>query len=254
MEKKRVVKLFKVIESSSYFAKNDVEESTVWKKLFSGWLNCIVDFNPNMKVENYYAEIMNLYQKCRIYATSSIVNSLYPLNTCSSQVTHIQNQPFNILARVRTAWGCEKLPDTFEERTFCSYSILTEKNVSHYGNHVLYGYYTNVSADLIAHIYPMDSLSQASAKVECDLTSKDNMLLDIEDLNQATLQRRTYNQLCIRTKGKNGKILWPDCIVCIDRVDEKSQKVADELALKIVVLHKNEDTIERNEDVYEYLQ
>lgn len=254
MKWERVKKLLEVIEKSSYFSKNDVKESIEWQNIISGWQNTISEFNPNMKVYDYYSEIMKLYQKCRKYATSSIVSSLYPLNTCSSQVTHIQNKHFNILARVRTMWECEELEDTFEVRTFCSFSILTEKNMSHYSGGVLYGYYTDVSEDLIAHIYPIDSLSKSGARFECDLTDRMNMLLDIEDLNQATLQSKTYNQLCIRTKCKDGKILWPDCIVCIDRIDETSQAIADKLSLKIVVLHKNKDTIERNDDIYAHLK
>lgn len=126
--------------------------------------------------------------------------------------------------------------------------------MSHYTNGVLYGYYTNVSMESIAHIFPIDSLSNARATTESELTKKINRLLDIDDLNQATFEAKTYNQLCIRTKDKDGKILWPDCIVCIDKVDEASRNVANELDLNIVVLHKNKDTIERNEDIYANLK
>jgi len=248
MTGERLKELILSIEKSSYFSKNNIKNSDLWKSIKD---------RDNQKIDlsiDYYSEIMDLYHKCRNYATSSIVNSLYPLNELSSKVTHIQNQHFNILARVRTMWEDKKLSDTFEIRTFCSFSILTEKNMSHYGDSVLYGYYTNVSEDLIAHIFPKDSLSEAGARYESELTKKNNMLLDIEDLNQFTLKLKTYNQLCIRTKTKDGKILWPDCIVCIDEIDERSQIVADELDLKIVVLHKNEDTIERNDDIYAHLQ
>jgi len=248
MTEERLKELILLIENSSYFAKNDIKNSILWK-------NIKTEENQDIDLSiDYYSEIMDLYHECRSYATSSIVNSLYPLNELSSKVTHIQNQHFNILARVRTMWEDKKLSDTFEIRTFCSFSILTEKNMSHYGDSVLYGYYTNVSEDLIAHIFPKDSLSEAGARYESELTKKNNMLLDIEDLNQFTLKLKTYNQLCIRTKTKDGKILWPDCIVCIDEIDERSQIVADELDLKIVVLHKNEDTIERNDDIYAHLQ
>lgn len=248
----RAKRMLYEIEKSSYFAKSDIKSSHTWQSIMSGWQN-VQSFNPNVKGVDYYSEIMKLYWQCRKYATSSIVGSLYPLNTCSGPVTHIQNESFNILARVRTLWECKELADTFKARTFCSFSILTEKNMSHYGDDVLYGYYTNVSDELIAHISPFDSLSQAGAKFECDLTKQYNLLLDIEDLNQSTLQQRTYNQLCIRTKCENGEILWPDCIICIDSVDAKSKMMAEKLGLKIIVLHKNEDTIEKNEDIYKYL-
>ena len=250
MSSKKFRRLTEVIEKSSYFSKNDIRNSALWKFLISKDENNI-DFE-----HDYYSDIMDLYHECREYATSSIVNSLYPLNKLSDKVTHIRNEPFNILARVRTGMLFEgkTLEETFTKRTFCSFSILNQRNVSHYGDAVLYGYYTNVSKNSIAHIYPIDSLSSAGARYESELTDRINMLLDIEDLNAATLEQNTYNQLCIKTKDENGNILWPDCIICIDKIDEKSQKIADSLGLNIVVLHKNEDTIECNEDIYKNLQ
>ena len=249
MSRTKLEKLMKIIESSSYFSKYDVQNLELWQLLKNKSVDNI-DFS-----HDYYSDIMDLYHKCREYATSSIVQSLYPLNGINQKVTHMENEHFNILARVRTMWEAKSLEETFRVRTFCSFSILTEKNMSHYDDSdgVLYGYYTNVSADLIAHIYPMDSLSKSAAKYEANLTDRMNMLLDIEDLNQATLIKKTYNQLCIRTKTKDGRILLPDCIICIDKVDETSQKRADELGLNILVIHKNEDTIEVNRDIYEHL-
>lgn len=250
MSFKRFKRLTEIIEKSSYFSKNDIKNSVLWKFLTSMDENNI-DFE-----HDYYLEIMDLYHKCRDYATSSIVSSLYPLNRLSDKVTHIRNESFNILARVRTGMLFEgkTLEETFIKRTFCSFSILNQRNVSHYGDDVLYGYYTNVSKNLIAHIYPIDSLSSAGVRYESELTDRINMLLDIYDLNEATLLQKTYNQLCIKTKDENGNILWPDCIICIDEIDEKSQKIADNLGLNIVVLHKNEDTIEYNDDIYKHLQ
>lgn len=247
MSEKRLKKLLDIIENSSYFSKNNVRNSDLWQILRPEY-NYDIDLS-----HNYYSDIINLYHKCREYATTSIVNSLYPLNKLSGKVTHIRDKHYNILARVRTMWEVADLAETFEKRTFCSFSILTEKNMSHYGNGVLYGYFTDVSADMIAHISPIDSLSNASAEFESQLTEKMNKLLDIDDLNEATLKAKTYCQLCIKTKTKAGKILWTECIICIDKIDEKSQKTADELGLNIVVLHKSPDTIEQNEDIFAHL-
>ena len=99
----------------------------------------------------------------------------------------------------------------------------------------------------------MDSLSSADARYESKLTKLPNMLLDIRDLNKATIENKTYNQLCVRTKTKSGKILWPDCIVCINEISEKSWKVAEELQLKIIVIHKQKGAIEYTGDIYKHL-
>jgi len=193
---------------------------------------------------------MQLYQDCRNYATEDIVNSLYPLNTLKDKITYLENMKFNILARVSTFFDCSTLKETFEQRNFCGFSILSENNFSHFGDSVLYGYYTGVSPSMITHIYPMDSLSTSWARYAKDLSKRSNLLLDMEDLNRATFDLKTYNQLCIRTKTKQGKILYPDCVVCIDDVDESSKQKAEELDMKILVLKKNSTTIEFNEDPF----
>jgi len=190
----RLEQIMQVIKKSSYFIKRDVKKSELWILLTS-----MNHSNIDTTID-YYSQIMDLYYKCREYATKSIVNALYPLNTIPRKVTHLKGK-FNILARVRTMWEAEELDETFRIREFCSFSILTEKNMSHYGNHVLYGYYTGITPNLIAHIYPIDSLSNSGAKFEYQLTDRMNMLLDIDDLNKATLEQQTYNQLCIRTKN-----------------------------------------------------
>lgn len=248
MSTKKHKKIKDIIENSSYFKKHNVKNNNLWK---------IISLDENYELDlsySYYSEIMDLYNKCREYATKSIVESLYPLNKVSSNIVHLYDEHYNILVRVRTLWEMKELAETFKVRTFCSFIIITEKNMSHYGNSVLYGYYTNITSDLIAHIYPIDSLSHSGAKKESQLTNRMNMLLDIDDLNQASLDKQTYNQLCIRTKDQNGNILWPDCIVCIEDIDEESRKIANSLGLNIVVLHKRSDTIEQNEDIHKNLK
>lgn len=251
MTEEKLRKMRNGIESSSYFARNGIQDTDSWKKLN------ITEKDPIDPEYDYYSEIGKLYAECRSYATNSIVSSLYPLSSLTQKVTHLYGESFNMLVRVRTGelFEAESLKDTFKIRTFCSFSIINEKNLSHYSSSddVLYGYYTGVSADLIAHIYPMDSLSSADARYESKLTKLPNMLLDIRDLNKATIENKTYNQLCVRTKTKSGKILWPDCIVCINEISEKSWKVAEELQLKIIVIHKQKGAIEYTGDIYKHL-
>jgi len=250
----KVNRLLDEIKSSSYFAKNNIAESGIWKRIMLAWENVVKEFNPNMPISDCYSELTDLHKKCKDYATISIVNSFYPLSMCTKPVTHIYDEPYCILVRVDNVMDQQRLEQKFEGKPFHDFSILTPKNMSHYATGVIYGYYSNVSANLIAHICAIDSLSRATAIFECDLSSKSNSLLDIEDLNEATLREETYNNLCIRSKCNDGSILWPDCIVCIDKIDKNSQTAADSLGLNIVVIHKSAETIENNEDIYAHLK
>ena len=279
MSKQKFIKVLTAILHSSYFHKSDVKNQQLWKSItlneyssensiqdtYSKVMHLDVTEYPiiwNIVTEanydkidssfDYYSQIMDLYEKCRDYATESIVNSLYPLNTLTEKVTYLKGK-FNVLARVRTLWEAKDLYVTFQVRDFCSFSTLNEKNVSHYGDSVLYGYYTGVVPKLIAHIFPCDSLSKAGARFRNRITKAPNWFLDIDDLNTITYRKKTYNQLCIATKNQ-GEILKPDCIICIEKVDEQSQKAADEMGLNILVLPKMEDTIENNEDIYSDLK
>ncbi len=248
MSYERCSSILAQIQESSYFKKNNIQNSDLWK-IISGQDKTLID--PS---RSYFADIMHLYERCRNYATSSIVNALYPLNNLKQKITHISVKNYNILARVRTMWERATLRETFEVRDFCSFSILTQDNMSHYGNHVLYGYYTGVTENMIAHIYPVDSLSKAGARHPSELTDRMNTLLDIDDLNKQAYDAKTYCQLCVKTKCNNGEILWPDCIVCIEEVDERSLSQSNALGFDILVLHKTEKTIECNEDIHGHLK
>lgn len=245
--------LYNVISNSSYFKKYGIANSEFWKlvtQIFS-YITEESSFVGNIPVDKcFYDELMNLYQTCRNYATTSIVNSLYPLDTLEDKITYLENVKFNILVRVSTIFDCKTLEETFEKRTFCGFSILNENNFSHFGKSTLYGYYTSVTPDLIAHIYPMDSLSTSWARYEKDLSKRTNLLLDIDDLNDETYKLQTYNQLCIRTKTKEGKILYPNCVVHTNDVDEALIQKDEEQGFKGLVLKKNPKTIEFNEDPF----
>lgn len=79
------------------------------------------------------------------------------------------------------------------------------------------------------------------------------MLLDIDDLNALTYAYKTYCQLCLRTKTRVNDILQQDAIICCGDVDEKSIKYAEENNKKVLVLKRNENTIEYNDDIYSHL-
>lgn len=247
----KLKEIYDVILNSSYFKKNNIENTNFW--------HLITEIKDNEWKEiisidrNLYLELMNLYGNCRDYATKSIVESLYPLSNLQNKITYLENVKFNILVRVQTMWDCENLEESFKKRTFCGFSIINEDNFSHYGDSILYGYYTGITPSLIAHIYPQDSLSQSWANYEKDLTKKLNYLLDINDLNRITYESKTYNQLCVRTKTQTGEILRHNCIVFTDENDKRIE-IVEKSDNKILILRKNSHTIENNDDIYKYLK
>lgn len=242
------------IKESSYFKKNNLEQDDFW--LF---INELLGESEDLKylgslTKYSYYRLRNLYEECYRYATESIVSSLYPLANLNEFITYMDQDKFNILYRVQTFSDLSNLGESFKEREFCGFSILTQDNFSHYPGSIVHGYYSKVTPDLIAHIYPADSLSTSWAKYQKDLSKKINMLLDIDDLNALTYAYKTYNQLCIRTKTKEHEILKQDAIICLGDVDDKSIKYAEEHNKNILVLRKNKNTIEYNDDIYSHLQ
>ena len=248
-----LIKIRDEIINSSYFKKFDVEKDGFW--LF---INDFFDASGELKypislTEGSYSKLKELYKKCFRYATESIVSSLYPLPKLTQKITYLDMDKYNILCRVQTLFDLSNLDESFNKRTFCGFSILTQDNFSHYPGAIIHGYYSKVTADLIAHIYPTDSLSSSWAKYRKDLTKKPNMLLDIDDLNALTYAYKTYCQLCLRTKTRENDILQQDAIICCGDVDEKSIKYAEENNKKVLVLKRNENTIEYNDDIYSHL-
>ena len=242
------------IISSSYFRKFNVEKDEFWQ-----FINSIFSKSKELEcskalTEGSYYKLRELYRKCSRYATESIVSSLYPLSDLTQRVTYMDKDEYNILCRVQTLYDLPDLDESFNKRTFCDFSILTQDNFSHYPGAILHGYYSKVTADLIAHIYPTDSLSSSWAKYQKDLSQKPNMLLDIDDLNALAYAYKTYCELCIRTKTRNNEVLKSDAIICFDDVDDRSIRYAEKHNERILVLKRTKKTIECNEDIYSHLQ
>lgn len=241
-------KIAEEIKYSSYFEKFNIEKNEFWlfiNELLGGGLKHIDRLD-----EYSYAKLMELYQKCYNYATESIVSSLYPLSELKDDITYINQDKYNLLCRVQTFFDLDDLDKSFRERTFCGFSILNQDNFSHYPGNLVYGYYSKVTPDMIAHIFPADSLSSSWALYKKDLSKKINMLLDIDDLNAITYKNKTYNQLCIRTKTNDNEILKEDAIICFDTVNDRALRHQEKHNSKILVLRRNKHTIEYNEDIY----
>ena len=215
---------------------------------------------PNL-TELTRKELEMTYAACRDYACNSLIESLTTFDDAKNdQVKELDcnKDSFFLLARVRTNWESQTVEETAEERKYMGFTILTEKNLSHFPGRVLYGYRSGVDKSMIAHIYPCDSNTDGYETDPLKLTNLPEILLDIEDLCKEALRLKAYSQVTIETKTtkqqkgiKKGTTLTPDAVIAIDEISPDDKLAAKERRLPIVLIHKGRQTIMRVFDAHE---
>jgi len=187
------------------------------------------------------------YEQCRTYACNDIIKNLTYLNTDLPFITELpRGSKFCFLVRVGTDMADPNSPvryyNQFAERNYISFSTITNKNVSHYGigGNILFAY--NITADLIAHIFPMDCDSDSDAINEEDITEFPSLWLTLQDLNESTLKLKTYNQITCKTK-QDGKILKPCRIIVIDEIDDYITSVARSFGIGCTIIHPDKTAL-----------
>ena len=205
------------------------------------------------------AELENLYKKARGYACESIANHLKTFEGMDTgKVYHLDcsNDCFYILARVRTNYERSTIEETARERDFLSFSILTEKNLSHFPGRVIYGY-QRISPSMIGYICHRDADTFAYARTRLELSEFPEELLDIEDLCANALLEKTYCQVSIRSKITSyiGPIiatetLLPSIVIAIDSPSKDDLLAATQRKLPILVLHRSAETIMNVYDMF----
>ena len=206
-------------------------------------------------------ELEATYATCRDYACNSLVDNLITFGGAkSSEVKELNcdKDSFFLLARVRTNWESQTVEETAEKRKYMGFTILTEKNLSHFPGRVLYGYRSGVDKSMIAHIYPCDSNTDGYEADPLKLTNLPEILLDIEDLCKEALRLKAYSQVTIETKTakqqkgiKKGVALTPDAVIAIDEISPDDKLAAKERRLPIVLIHKGQQTVMRVFDAHE---
>ena len=196
---------------------------------------------------------------CRDFATKSIVDALYPVDELKSPVTHLycSREQFYILSRVRTEWEHGTPEETAAVRTFLSFTLASHRNLSHFPGEVWYGYHKGITTHMIGYIYPCDADTNSMAMDRLELAELPEKLYDHLDLTNESCKRNTYSQISVKSNivTYTGPIvhktpLLPDCILCIDKIDYRSQKEATSKNLPILVLHRAKNTICRIHDLY----
>ncbi len=195
-------------------------------------------------------ELNELYARARKYACTSIVNSLYRVDRLRpNEVNHLycKRSKFRILARTRTNWEEGSMEDTASRRNFLSFSVLEHRNLSHFPGLVLYGYRSHLTPSMIGHISHIDANTLPYANNWTELTEDFDELLDIDDLLDRTLEKRTYCQLSIATNYTDDSGIFypflPDCIICIGKINRDAQDANHRTGLPILLLHPADDTI-----------
>lgn len=201
-----------------------------------------------------------LYSTCRSYACKSIVDNLSGFAEFKPGKTyHIycDREHFYILARVRTNWEYKTIEETAERRKYLSFTILTEKNLSHFPGRVLYGYYNGVKPSMIGYIYSEDGNTQANAENRLELAEMPEELYDIEDLCEAAREKKTYCQVSIESKTKQyigpriiTSTLLPAAVISIEKASNDDIIAARQRRLPHIILHPGPETITKVHDFF----
>lgn len=223
----------------------------------SSYANKILEKIPT---EMSRTELESLYKKCREYACKSIVDRLKSFKEMQAgKIYHLdcKTDSFFILARVRTNYEMSTIEETSQERAFLSFSILTEKNLSHFPGRVVYGYRTGVYPSMIGYIYHHDADTYAYAKTRLELSELPEELLDVEDLCAQALLEKTYSQVSVESKTKtyvgpiiNTAVLQPDVVIAIDTPTQDDLLAAAQRNLPILVLHRSPTTVMNIHDLF----
>lgn len=205
------------------------------------------------------AELEQLYKEARKYACKSIVDNLKSFEGMhAGEIYHLDcsKEHFFILARVRTNCEWATIEETAEERDFLSFSILTEKNLSHFPGRVLYGY-QGIDPSMIGYICHRDADTFAFAKTRLELSEFPEELLDIDDLCNNAMSERTYCQVSVKSKKTSyigpiiqAKVLLPSIVLAIDTPTEDDLLAAAQRKVPTLVLHPSTKTIMNVHDLF----
>lgn len=154
------------------------------------------------------------YEQCRKYACEDITNNLMHIPKDISSILEIpKGTDFHFIGRIDTSIS-SNIPrgyyKDFERRSFASFSIINNKNISRYEGGLFFIY--DINPEDIVHIFPMDSNTYVTAEQEDDLTILPSLWITLEELEKLTLELKVYSQITCNTK-RNGKIIKPVAVI-----------------------------------------
>ncbi len=234
------------------------DEELVYSIVHSSYFRKVMYAPPSFSFPYPRRQLERLYTSCRNYAVNSILSNLHPLSQLQAPVTHLdcEHDQFYILARVTTEYdkATNSMPGN-PNRNIQSFSVLSPQNLSHFPGNVIYGYYSHIDQPMIWYISPTDADTPQDTENRFFLTEMPEVLLDLDDLVQASTSAGTYSQITVHpwynSDGGDSKLpLRPDCVICIDEINAASQEASESLRLPILVLHPAPHTICARVDFY----
>lgn len=191
------------------------------------------------------------YDECRAYACQSISDGMTKVSVKKGEIVEIPyGVPFNFIGRVDTTHAINtysnnrELNDyykSYTERTFISYSTISNRNVSHYFGRLFFLY--DICPEDIVHIFPMDSNTEKYAVTESELTWLPSLWSTLQELNELSTKLGVYNQVTCKTK-RNGQIIKPYAVAAFEGInDSLIQRVANLFEIGTIILHPDKDAV-----------
>ena len=156
------------------------------------------------------------------------------------------NAPFKILARVDTSKDGDYDLDAFAkqslDRNYLSYTVVTDKNISHYKTNHSFLLAYNMPAEAIVHVFPTDSDTRLYATKDDEVSGEPSMWLTLDELCELSDEIELYNQITCRTQV-NGKPILPSAVLVFDKIEPDAEEVAKRFGLPIVIAHPQKNAI-----------
>lgn len=193
------------------------------------------------------------YQQCREYACKDISKRTWNSFEDNNRIIEIpKGKEFHFLGRVDTSMGSgnyypEDYFNVFKKSNYIAFSTINNRNISHYLGRPFLVY--NILPQEIVHIFPTDSdTEEGYEQREEELTFLPSLWLKLNELEDLTARLGVYNQVTCKAK-RNGEIIKPYGIIAFEKIDEEIQKIAEQLEIKIIIVHPDENAINYCDDL-----
>ncbi len=231
---------------------------------FANFMNSFKDkqfgiFNTMSKEQKERFEVLTASLRKEIDSTSFSVAEAksFACNDIANNLTKIPNElpfiselgsdePFCFLARVDTSasgdYDPRQLTKQLKSRKFLSYTVITEKNISHYQTKHPFMLAYNMPAEAIVHVFPTDSDTNINASNEDEVSAYPSLWLTLDELNEFTNDIQLYNQITCKTKV-NGEYILPAAILVFNETNDAAEEAAKNLGLPVIIAHPQKDAI-----------
>ncbi len=193
-------------------------------------------------------------EECKNFSRENISKYTTKIDKNATFIEYDPNSSFCFLGRVDTNLENPYDPINYyrvcDNRTFMSFSVLTEKNISHYKNSDKnYMFIYDMPAEAIVHVYPCDADTSSYTSNEEELTKLPSIWITLDELNEITLDAKVYNQITCRTKDSHGNLIKPVGLLVFGEITQEAQAVADRFGIPPVLIHPKKNAVNYSGDI-----